>query len=174
MTSRDDIPIDVLRQLLRLDVETGRLYWLPRGNPSFDTKFAGKEALATPTKEGYRCGAIFNCRRQAHRVVFALYYGRWPDGDTDHEDTDPGNNRPGNLRDATRRQNSQNQKPKGGTSPYKGVSWDSANKKWQAHGRSAAGRSTRLGRFTDEIAAAEAYDAFARREHGEFARLNFP
>jgi len=36
------------------------------------------------------------------------------------------------------------------------------------------GKHHNLGRFHDEIAAAEAYDDAARKFFGEYARLNFP
>jgi hypothetical protein len=35
-------------------------------------------------------------------------------------------------------------------------------------------KPVRLGRFRDELAAAEAYDEAARELFGEYARLNFP
>ena len=36
------------------------------------------------------------------------------------------------------------------------------------------GKNRSLGRFRDELAAAEAYDEAARELFGEYARLNFP
>jgi hypothetical protein len=36
------------------------------------------------------------------------------------------------------------------------------------------GKGRRLGQFTDELAAAVAYDEAARQWYGEHARLNFP
>lgn len=59
------------------------------------------------------------------------------------------------------------------SSRFKGVSWDAWAKKWRAQIQSE-GRTYRLGRFDDEIAAAEAYDEAAKQWFGEHARLNFP
>lgn len=59
------------------------------------------------------------------------------------------------------------------TSRFKGVYWETWTKKWRA-AISVNGKSHRLGRFGDEIAAAEAYDDAARKWFGEHARLNFP
>lgn len=110
----------------------------------------------------------------AHRVAFALFHGRWPDNEIDHRDGDGGNNRPDNLRDATHRENQRNRISTIGRSTYKGVSWQAAAQKWQASIVGADGFSRHIGIFTDETAAARAYDCAAMREHGEFARLNFP
>jgi hypothetical protein len=60
-----------------------------------------------------------------------------------------------------------------GTSKYKGVSWYSRGKKWVAVVQFNKKRH-HLGYFTDEIAAAKAYDKKAKVLHGEFACLNFP
>ena len=77
-----------------------------------------------------------------------------------------------NLRLCTHGQNIHNQKPRAGTSRFKGVSrktptrWVAqimANRKWKY-----------LGLFATEEEAARAYDAAAVELHGEFARLNFP
>jgi hypothetical protein len=59
------------------------------------------------------------------------------------------------------------------TSRFKGVYWDAWSSKWRA-GIKCNGVDRKLGRFGDEIAAAEAYDEAARELFGEHARLNFP
>jgi hypothetical protein len=59
------------------------------------------------------------------------------------------------------------------TSRYKGVFWETWTGKWRARIR-AQGKNHSLGRFLNEIDAAEAYDIAARRFFGEHAWLNFP
>ncbi|MGB7160757.1 MAG: helix-turn-helix domain-containing protein [Tepidisphaeraceae bacterium] len=59
------------------------------------------------------------------------------------------------------------------TSRFKGVCLDKKRGKWVAYiKKDRVSRS--LGRFSDEIAAAQAYDEAARELFGEHARLNFP
>jgi hypothetical protein len=59
------------------------------------------------------------------------------------------------------------------TSRFKGVQWEKARGKWRVMIK--RGQDCRcLGRFDDEIEAAQAYDAAARELYGEHARLNFP
>jgi hypothetical protein len=164
----NEIPIDTLRSLLRLDVRTGRLYWLPTGHPQRDGKYAGKEALRGLNGNGYRSGEILQQSFPAHRVVFALTHGRWPTKQIDHIDLDRTNNLPGNLREATPTQNAVNSRGRG-RSGYRGVFL--VNGRWAA----AAGRDGRrhyLGCFGREEDAAAAYNAFAAAHHGDFARLN--
>ena len=57
-------------------------------------------------------------------------------------------------------------------SAYRGVWWKKAACRWTASIRHD-GRSKYLGLFDDERVAAEAYDAVAREQHGEWAVLNF-
>jgi hypothetical protein len=59
------------------------------------------------------------------------------------------------------------------TSRFKGVSWDRSRECWVAMIQKE-GKQRYLGRFGDEIAAAEARDDAARELFGEHARLNFP
>ncbi|HSV13807.1 MAG TPA: AP2 domain-containing protein, partial [Tepidisphaeraceae bacterium] len=59
------------------------------------------------------------------------------------------------------------------SSRYKGVSWDRKREKWVAQIVKDK-QHHHLGRFGDELAAAEAYDEAARELFGEHARLNFP
>ena len=180
---RDDVPVEVLRELLRLDADTGRLFWLPRPREMFATqrafatwnaRYAGQEAFTSDDGRGYRVGAIFNRNYRSHRVIFALHHGRWPEGDVDHRDTDPSKNLPENLREATRQQNLQNSNGKAGTSRFRGVSWYPASRKWTARCTDGDGKPRYLGRFADEEEAARAYDRAAREWHGEFTRLNLP
>lgn len=73
-----------------------------------------------------------------------------------------------NLRVCTSEQNAQNRRPsKSGSSKYKGVIWNKAVKRWQAHCRRKC-----LGRFNNEIEAARAYDTAADAAYAEFAWLN--
>lgn len=82
-------------------------------------------------------------------------------------------NRHSNLRLCTTIQNSGNRRPNAnGTSRYKGVV-STPGGKWSARIR-INGKKTYLGTFTDELAAARAYDDAALEHFGEFARPNLP
>jgi hypothetical protein len=97
-----------------------------------------------------------------------------PEGmEVDHRNGDGLDCRRENMRICTEQENCFNRVPKPNTSSrFKGVSRTSTGR-WRAqigHNR----RSTHLGTYDTETAAARAYDAKARELFGEFARLNFP
>lgn len=75
-----------------------------------------------------------------------------------------------NMRLCTNTENLYNQKPRR-QGEYKGV--QKSGYRWDAL-ITVNYEVISLGRFASEEAAARAYDAAARRHHGEFARLNFP
>lgn len=168
---QDLVSIDELRRLVSLDPETGHLVWLLRGSPRFDGRFAGQLALTDIGNHGYRAGSIHKRKYLAHRVVFALFHGRWPEGQVDHIDRDRLNNRPANLREASASENQRNKSSSRSGQP-RGVTWHKRDKRWMAQCRDAAGRPTYLGLFLEQADAAAARDAFAAKEHGEFAILN--
>jgi hypothetical protein len=92
----------------------------------------------------------------------------------DHIDHNGLNNCRSNLRLCTQTQNNHNATgDKGKSSKYKGVFWHKCLKKWAAK-IGLDKKRYKIGYFTDEIAAAKAYDKKAGELHGEFACLNFP
>jgi hypothetical protein len=92
----------------------------------------------------------------------------------DHINHNGLNNRKPNLRPATVSQNNCNTRKRAHTtSRYRGVTWNARLNKWMAQIK-ANRRQIHLGVFDDEVEAAKAYDAAARKYHGEFAVLNFP
>jgi hypothetical protein len=92
-------------------------------------------------------------------------------GGVDHRNRYPLDNTRPNLREATPVQQQHNQGSRGGTSAYKGVSWNTRRGKWVATIR-ANYRKHHLGYFTDEADAARAYNVAAVELHGAFAVLN--
>lgn len=93
--------------------------------------------------------------------------------DVDHRDGDKLNNRRENLRKCTPTQNAWNQRRRRtNRSGFKGVD-RYVDGRWRARIK-AHGVTTFLGYFPTADEAARAYDAAARVQHGEFARLNFP
>lgn len=93
----------------------------------------------------------------------------------DHVNRNGLDNRKANLRPATHTQNMRNRRKharKRG-SKYKGVYWNKGMKKWHVR-IGVNGTRLRIGKFSDEIEAARAYDRAARKYHKEFAALNFP
>jgi len=108
---------------------------------------------------------------QMHRVIISAPAGLL----VDHTSRNGLDNRKANLRPATyaqNRQNSRNNTDKS-TSRYRGVSFNKTRVQYRA-AICANGRKMHLGNFSNEIAAAKAYDIAAKKYHGAFAALNFP
>lgn len=162
----------VLRQLLRYEPDTGKLFWreAPHGVFSagkypaaricktWNGQNAGREALCyRDTPDSYAYGAVFGVKCYAHRALVALRDGAWPVC-VDHQDGDRTNNSLGNLRACTRSQNAMNLPIRSqNTSGRIGVCWDKTRGKWAAEIKSCGVRR-RLGRFDsfDDACAARA------------------
>jgi hypothetical protein len=92
----------------------------------------------------------------------------------DHRNNNGIDNRRANLRFATTSQNGCNiRKRKNTSSRFMGVHFNKSRGLWSSNIRHQRKR-TWLGCFDNEEDAAKAYDAAAKKYHGEFARLNFP
>lgn len=90
----------------------------------------------------------------------------------DHKNRDSLRNTRDNLRKATCSQNLINRRLSSkNSSGYRGVSWSSITKKWQAF-VSVRGKSIYLGVFASKEDASRAYDEAARQHYGEFAATN--
>ncbi len=167
---------EVLRQLLRYEPDTGKLFWLPRGQEWFpdlrrkcvwNARYSGKEAL-TAISLGYCVGRVLDRQVTAHRVAWAIAYGNWPDLDIDHINRIRSDNRLCNLRLATTSENMRNRAlQRNNTSGHKGVT--AVGTKWQAQIQ-VHGESLYLGSFTSKAAASEAYASASAMFHGEFGR----
>lgn len=126
MTEKTLPSVDLLRKLLDYDPATGALYWRERSPDDFfgsgsvaketvcrrwNSRLSGRRAdsrsgngyhqVNITTPDGKRCLI-------AHRVVWALVYGRWPAFPLDHVNGVRGDNRVENLRASTPAQNSRN------------------------------------------------------------------
>lgn len=163
-----------LRELLDYDPETGLFVWLQRdeiagSDKIWNKKHAGKTA-GYLSGLGYRPIKIDGHKYLAHRLAWLYVNGRWPAAFIDHINGNRADNRIANLREATQSQNQQNRGlTKHNTSGRKGVSWRRDIRKWSAQ-IAVSSKQIFLGYFTCPDAAAAAYEAAARKYHGEFAR----
>jgi len=90
----------------------------------------------------------------------------------DHINGNSLDNRRLNLRYCTIGQNLMNSRKRiNCTSKYKGVHWDSNSKKFKAQIQ-INGKRTHIGLFNKEIDAANAYDKYAEKYYGEYAKTN--
>ena len=121
---------------------------------------------------GYRVIKIAYKAYKEHRLIWLLVYGRLPNKDLDHINGIKDDNKIGNLREATKSENLYNKKGIGGSSKYKGVSFNTRLQNYVAYA-SLNKERYHLGTFECEIAAAKAYDGFANRNFGNYKRINF-
>lgn len=117
-----------------------------------------------------RGGIHYNIR--LHRLITEAPRGLI----VDHINFNTLDNRIGNLRIITATESNLWRQTTGGkTSRFRGVHFSRKENRWIAQIVSDKhGIRKKLGRFTDEVAAARAYDRAAKDLFGEFVRLNFP
>lgn len=132
-----------LSEKIKYDADTGKLYWLEdqgtRGRK-------GAEAFCRFNAHGYRVGKIFGTNLLAHRVIWAMVYGEWPE-QIDHINGKRDDNRLVNLRSVTVRDNAKNRKVrKTSSSGVQGVSFDKRKCNWNAR-ITWNGKTEQLGSF---------------------------
>lgn len=138
-----------------------------------DGVVVGRHSWRRQTKPGamtsYVHGWVAGRTVQLHRFVWAA--AGLPFAPVlDHVNGDGLDCRRSNLRPATPSQNRANSRPRQlASSQFKGVAWHRQMRKWQAQIR-VDGKDRYLGLYSDERAAAEAYDRAALEAYGEFAR----
>lgn len=155
---------DELRQLLRYEPDTGKLFWRERPASFFtDGEMPAEERASrwnkwragqeiAETVLGYKvvnCEPVLGVRRriQAHRIIWLLETGEWPDGQVDHIDGNRANNLFSNLRVTDAAGNALNRAlTTRNTSGIHGVRYNPQRKKWTAQ-IGYKGRSYNLGRF---------------------------
>jgi hypothetical protein len=139
---------ELVRELIDYDPATGALTHRWRDRRWFGTD---------------RACNIWNARFLAHRVIFLLMTGRWPEPEIDHDNHDPGDNRWHNLVEATHQQNLRNQVMRNtNTSGHTGV-YPCGNR--FAASIHVSGRKLNLGTFESFEDACAARKA-AEREYG--------
>jgi hypothetical protein len=106
----------------------------------------------------------------AHRVIYAVIHGEWPQRHVDHIDGNKLNNRRANLRLATPSQNLYNRgSQRNNRLGVKGVCFDRRRGRYFAQ-IAARGKHHFLGYFHTLDEASSAYRVASARIHGEFAR----
>lgn len=159
------VTIERLRELLRLDSETGRIFWIRGGRYG---RLSGKEAGCCNDGNGYRSIRIDGELYKAHRVVFAMTHGHWPAMFIDHINMDRSDNRPENLREASQTQNVTNTGLRANnTSGFTGVLFYKRLNKWLAY-ITSYGQRFHIGYYVTKEEAVAARLAAAREMHGEF------
>ncbi|WP_444668377.1 HNH endonuclease signature motif containing protein [Cereibacter changlensis] len=180
MSKLREVDPAILRQLLRYEPETGKLFWQLREPEHFDVsehisqvsncakwnaRYAGIEAFTSIDDGGYCKGTIFGVAHRAQRVIVAMMLGRWPAVKVDHGNGVRSDNRWCNLTEATNEENAKNCAIRSdNTSGVPGVAFFKQTQKWMAFVRKD-GSTKHLGYFADFDGAVAARRQ-AERENG--------
>lgn len=131
MVLSDYISARSLRRFLEYLPDTGKLYWKRRARywfastaswRSWNAQNAGQEAFTHSARKGYKEGTLLGFHVLAHRMAWAIHYGRWPRNEIDHINGCEWDNRIENLRDVPRSINRRNSKKvASNTSGFNGV-----------------------------------------------------
>lgn len=163
----NQLSLEVAQKHLRLDRETGRLYWLT----SSKGRRAGDEAGSVCNyASGRRCMVhIDGGRHMRSRIVFLMAYGYWPANFVDHINRDSLDDRPENLREATPQQNGWNRDTnKPNATGFLGVRWKPKGGRFEAQIRHNY-KNIYIGTFDTAEEAHAAYIAKRNELRGEFA-----
>lgn len=126
-----DITPRLLRELIRYEPETGKMFWKHRADRFFsdpgsaflwNVDNAGQETFKKSEPNGYRKMGLLGKHLWGHRVAWAIVHGKWPKGHIDHINGQKRDNRICNLREASAVVNGRNMVlPSNNTSGHIGV-----------------------------------------------------
>lgn len=178
-TPKNQLDKETCQRIFDYDDELGCLRWKEaRGN----NKIAAGSIAGRINARPYIRISLGHKEYGAHTLIWNWHRGLVPAGKVvDHRigRKQGGTDHINNLQLLTDSENTiKSITPKiNGTSPFIGVTWSAADKKWRAGigtSRLGGGREQTSAFFDDEIEAAEYYDFLAIGCHGFWAQLNFP
>lgn len=131
-------------------------------------------ALWNNRAQNYRAVRNTDCGKHGLIYMSRFILGLSGRARADHINRNTLDNQRHNLRPATHAQNCWNRGLQNNSrSGFKGVSFHGRLQRWQVRVQSS-GMARHIGYFDTAEIAAKAYDAAARKYHGEFAFQNFP
>ena len=177
MSDRELPSPEYLRQRLRYDPKTGRLYWLahPALPQKWNARYAETEAGNVGAR-GYRDVRMGGRVLKAHRIIWAMLHDEWPRNEIDHIDGNRANNRLSNLRHVSCTENRHNiGRSRRNKSGVMGVFWEESRGKWKAYIRinNVQDNIGRYDTFEEAVAARKAAEVRYgfHHNHGSIRRL---
>ena len=166
--SYKDLTSEYVKSIISYDPETGNFTWKYRedATKSWNTQFAWTRC-GSPSN-GYILIRINGKGYRAHRLVWLITHGYWPEMEIDHVNGDKKDNRLTNLRLADRVQQGHNRKSSG-KSGLLGVHWCKNAKKWISFTRLNS-KKKYLGSFDCPAAASFAYQIATHKKVGDYTR----
>jgi HNH endonuclease/AP2 domain len=157
-----------LKSQLHYDIDSGlftRISIIP-----FSHAKVGDISNCIDKSTGYARVMVNHKIYQAHRLAWLYMTGEMPKEQVDHINCIKFDNRWFNLRLATNAENHKNRKKQiNNKSGYKGVSLKKASNKYIAQA-TLNGKKIHIGTFDNAEQASEAYQLFAKQNHGNFYR----
>jgi len=164
MKPRRELPIETLREFFTYNPRTGELrYRKNRAHKWFksdrlwkawNVQCGGKLATNINSGHGYRGVSVNQTNYLAHRVIWAMMTGAWPEDEIDHINGDRADNRWSNLRSASRTRNARNMvMHTNNTSGMTGVHWWKTKRLWQVYGGARENRIVKYAKTFDEAVA---------------------
>jgi hypothetical protein len=183
--SREELPmskpielpsVDYLNECFLLDLVLWLLIWRERPLTHFldeadwatwNRCYAGKVAGFVHKSHGYRIVSLNNRNLRAHRIIWKMTKGTEPPDMVDHINRRRSDNRPDNFRPANEPQQNWNSESRPlPVSGYRGV-YPLESGRYRAR-IWIKGKCHHLGNFATAEEAHEAYEAAARKLHGEY------
>ena len=145
----DILTYEEANEKYRIDPYRGLIFFKPlpdnhKDSKRFNKRYAGTLAFRTDNGKHYR-GQVGHdksgYKMYAHRLMWLLYYGEYPDGEIDHINRNGHDNRISNLRVVDKSGNQRNANiPRNNKTGVKGVSWDNTRNAWRAAIRNNEGK----------------------------------
>ena len=131
MTTVDNLTVELLRQTVNFNPETGVFIWLKPRNTG---RVKPGMKMGSMNHKGYMRCVLFGRSYLQHRLAWFYVHGEWPVDQLDHINGIKHDNRLSNLRPANSAENQQNRAiAKNNAHGFAGATFNKRKGRWQAH-----------------------------------------